>query len=146
MTARIDAVRGGDAGAELTGGRVQLAGARPDLGAATAALERIERTLAEHPWSAPEQRELEDAGLGPRQLAAATRLGRIIRLPGDIVLLPDAPARAMRELAALPQPFTTSDARQALATTRRVAIPLLEHLDARGWTRRLDGTHRTVVR
>ena len=65
--------------------------------------------------------------------------------PADIVLLPDAPARAMRELAALPQPFTTSDARQALGTTRRVVIPLLEHLDARGWTRR-DGNTRTVVR
>ena len=44
----------------------------------------------------------------------------------------------MRVLAALPQPFTTSEARQALGTTRRVAIPLLEHLTAAagpcGWT------------
>ena len=48
--------------------------------------------------------------------------------------------------SALPQPFTTSDARQALGTTRRVVIPLLEHLDARGWTRRLDAGHREVVR
>jgi selenocysteine-specific elongation factor len=52
----------------------------------------------------------------------------------------------MRELAALPQPFTTSDARQALDSTRRVVIPLLEHLDGRGWTRRLDGSHREVAR
>ncbi|MCC5785046.1 hypothetical protein CRM73_19325, partial [Kocuria sp. CCUG 69068] len=37
-------------------------------------------------------------------------------------------------------------ARQALGTSRRVAIPLLEHLDARGWTRRLDAGHRTVAR
>ncbi|WP_368839590.1 SelB domain-containing protein, partial [Kocuria sabuli] len=28
----------------------------------------------------------------------------------------------------------------------RVAIPLLQHLDARGWTRRLDACHRTGVR
>ncbi|WP_369821404.1 SelB C-terminal domain-containing protein [Kocuria sp. CNJ-770] len=62
------------------------------------------------------------------------------------MLLPTAPALAMRELARLPQPFTTSQARQALGTTRRVAIPLLEHLDARGWTRRLDAGHRTVAR
>jgi selenocysteine-specific elongation factor len=49
-------------------------------------------------------------------------------------------------LAALPQPFTTSAARQAMSTTRRVVIPLLEHLDARGWTRRIDAGHRMVVR
>jgi selenocysteine-specific elongation factor len=37
-------------------------------------------------------------------------------------------------------------ARQALGTTRRVAVPLLEHLDARGWTRRVDAAARVVVR
>ena len=63
-----------------------------------------------------------------------------------IVLLPDGPTRAVAQLAALPQPFTASEARQALGTTRRVAIPLLEHLDARGATRRVDDSRRTVVR
>ncbi|MFT4163965.1 MAG: SelB C-terminal domain-containing protein [Microlunatus sp.] len=43
-------------------------------------------------------------------------------------------------------PFPTSGARQALGTTRRVVIPLLEHLDSRGWTRRLDAGHREVVK
>ena len=52
----------------------------------------------------------------------------------------------MRVLAGLPQPFTLSAARQALGTTRRVAVPLLEHLDGRGWTRRLDGNVREVRR
>jgi selenocysteine-specific elongation factor len=52
----------------------------------------------------------------------------------------------MRELARLDQPFTASEARRALGTTRRIAIPLLEHLDARGWTRRVDAGHREVVR
>ena len=74
------------------------------------------------------------------------RAGRLLRLPDDVVLLPTAPALAMRVLAGLPQPFTTSDARQALGTTRRVVIPLLEHLDDRGWTRRTDGSHREVRR
>ena len=60
------------------------------------------------------------------------------------MLLPSGPAQAMRVLAALPQPFTTSEARQALDTTRRVAIPLLEHSDRRGWTIRVDGGHRRV--
>ena len=45
-------------------------------------------------------------------------------------------------MARLPQPFTVSQARQALDTSRRVAVPLLEHLDRRGLTERLDETRR----
>jgi selenocysteine-specific elongation factor len=134
------------AGLEVRDGRVWLPGVGGDLGPAESALAVIERRLAGDPFAAPERGELEAGGLGPRELAAAERLGRVVRLPDEVVLLPDAPARAMRVLAALPQPFTLSEARQALGTTRRVAVPLLEHLDARGWTRRVDGSHREVVR
>lgn len=135
------------AGAEVQAGRLGLVGVAPSLGErAEAGLRAIEARLAEEPFAAPEARELEAAGLGPREIAAAARLGRILRLPDDVLLLPKAPALAMRALARLPQPFTTSDARQALGSTRRVVIPLLEHLDSRGWTRRLDGSHREVRR
>jgi selenocysteine-specific elongation factor len=79
-------------------------------------------------------------------LAAAERAGRLLRLTESLVLLPSAPALAMRELASLAQPFTATQAKQVLHTTRRVAIPLLEYLDARGWTRRIDTVHREVVR
>ena len=78
--------------------------------------------------------------------AAAERARRVLRLQGGVVLLPSAPALAVQALAQLPQPFTTSQARQALSTSRRVAIPLLEYLDGRGWTRRIDDEHREVVR
>lgn len=135
------------AGAEVQAGRVGLVGVTPSLGdRAEVGLRAIEARLADEPFAAPEARELEAAGLGPREIAAAARVGRILRLPEDVLLLPKAPALAMRILAALPQPFTTSDARVALGSTRRVVIPLLEHLDARGWTRRLDGLHREVRR
>ncbi len=107
-------------------------------------LDLLERRLADSPFDAPERPELDAWGLGVADLAAAERLGRIIRLAPDLVLLPTGPALAMRTLSALPQPFTTSQARQALGTTRRVAIPLLEHLDRRGWTQRLDAGHRQV--
>ena len=70
----------------------------------------------------------------------------LFRSRDGLVLLPTAPALAMRELARLDQPFTASAARQALNTTRRVMIPLLEYLDARGWTRRIDAVQREVVR
>ena len=134
------------AGLEATGGVIRTPGRPADLGAAEAAVVELERRLRAQPFAAPEADDLAALQLGPRELAAAERAGRLLRLDGGVVLLPQAPALAMRRLAALPQPFTTSEARQALNTTRRVAIPLLELLDARGWTRRLDGTRRTIVR
>lgn len=136
----------GETGLEVAAGRVGLPGVTASLGKAEEGLRRIEERLDESPFEAPERPELDAAGLGPREVAAAVRTGRLVRLPDDVLLLPSAPAQAMRVLAALPQPFTTSEARQALGTTRRVVIPLLEHLDGRGWTRRLDGSHRQVVR
>ena len=135
-----------DAGLEQGGGHIRVAGARDDLGCAEAAVGEVEARLRAEPFHAPEADELSALRLGARELAAAERAGRVLRLRDGVVLLPTAPALAMRALARLEQPFTTSQARQALCTTRRVAIPLLEHLDARGWTRRLDAGHREVVR
>jgi hypothetical protein len=60
------------------------------------------------------------------------------------VLAPDAASRAARILARLPQPFTTAEARQALGTTRRVAIPLLEYMDRAGITQRLPDDRRRL--
>ena len=134
------------AGLEERDGVIRDPRSASGLGAAEAGIAALEARLRATPFAAPEADDLSALRLGARELAAAERLGRIIRLSDGVVLLPSAPALAMRELARLPQPFTTSQARQALGTTRRVAIPLLEHLDARGWTRRLDGTSREVVR
>ncbi|GAA4390855.1 selenocysteine-specific translation elongation factor [Tsukamurella soli] len=134
------------AGLESEGGVLSVPGHRDVLGPAEGAVAELERRLRAEPFAAPEADELAALRLGARELAAAERAGRILRLRDGVVLLPTAPALAMRELASLPQPFTTSAARQALGTTRRVAIPLLEHLDSRGWTRRIDGGHREVTR
>ena len=120
------------AGLEVSGGRVQVPGGTASLGPAEPALRELELRLAASPFVAPERDEMRDWQLGRRELAAAEKAGRLLRLDEDIVLLPSAPAQAMRELARLPQPFTLSEARQALGTTRRVAVPLLEHLDRRG--------------
>jgi selenocysteine-specific elongation factor len=100
--------------------------------------------LADAPFSAPDAERLRELGIDARAAAAAERAGLLRRLPGNILLGPDAPERAVRILAGLPQPFTTSDARQALGTSRRVAIPLLEWLDRAGVTRRLADDRRTM--
>lgn len=135
-----------DAGLEQVGGHIRVGDADAGLGPAESAVAELEARLRDEPFRAPEAHELTALRLGARELAAAERAGRVLRLRDGVVLLPTGPALAMRELARLEQPFTTSQARQALGTTRRVAIPLLEHLDAKGWTRRLDAGHRTVVR
>ena len=67
-----------------------------------------------------------------------------MRIADGVVLLADAPTKAADLLQELEQPFSASDARKAWGTTRRVAIPLLEMLDARGVTRRIDGTARVL--
>lgn len=131
---------------EQDGGHVRLPGSQGNLGAVEAAVAEVERRLKADAFHAPESDELVALGLGARELAASERAGRLLRLRDGVVLLPTAPALAMRTLAGLEQPFTTSQARQALGTTRRVAVPLLEHLDSRGWTQRLDAGHRKVVR
>jgi hypothetical protein len=68
--------------------------------------------------------------LGPRELAAAERAGRLTRIADGVVLGPDAFERATEVLEQLPQLFTVSEARRAFGTSRRVAVPLLEQLDA----------------
>ncbi|MFV0495084.1 selenocysteine-specific translation elongation factor [Mycobacterium sp.] len=134
-----------EAGLEQRGGHIRMLGGA-GLGEAEAAVSEVEERLDAEPFRAPEAYELQALALGGRELAAAERAGRLLRLCDGLVLLPTAPALAMRELSRLAQPFTASQARRALGTTRRVAIPLLEHLDARGWTRRVDAGHREVVR
>ncbi|MDK8307427.1 selenocysteine-specific translation elongation factor [Corynebacterium imitans] len=106
----------------------------------------LEAHLRRAPFQAPEAADLERWELGAKELAAAERAGRIIRLGAnrDIVLLADASTHATERLRPLDTPFTASQARKAWDTTRRVAIPLLEYLDAAGVTRRVDGTARVL--
>ena len=108
------------------------------------AVQAVLADLADAPFRAPDAERLRELGIDTRAAAAAERVGLLRRLPGNILLAPDAPERAARILAGLPQPFTTSGARQALGTTRRVAIPLLEWLDRAGVTRRLADDRRIL--
>ncbi|MEV0155573.1 selenocysteine-specific translation elongation factor [Micromonospora sp. NPDC050686] len=109
------------------------------------AVARVRAEFGDRPFRAPEAERLADLGLGPREIGAAVRAGALLRLAENVVLLPGAVDDAVRVLGRLPQPFTLSAARQALDTTRRVAVPLLELLDRRGATRRLPDDAREVV-
>jgi len=109
------------------------------------ALKTVEEALAAEPFRAPVADDLKALGLGPQELAAAVRAARLTKIADGVVLGPDALDRAAAVLKALPQPFTVSEARLALDTTRRVAVPLLEALDARRVTRRADDNTRRVL-
>ncbi|WP_369137327.1 selenocysteine-specific translation elongation factor [Modestobacter versicolor] len=107
------------------------------------AVDTIRARLAEAPFGAPEAGDLAAAGLGPRELAAAARDEQLVRIAEGIYLAPGIAELARDRLAGLAQPFTLSDARKAWETTRRVAVPLAEWLDARGVTvRQPDNTRR----
>src|SRR6202022_1673998 len=109
-----------------------------------AGVKAVRADLAGAPFMAPEAGRLRDLGLDARAIAAAARVGLLLRVTEQIVLAPGAQAEAARVLARLPQPFTTAEARQALGTTRRVAIPLLEYLDRAGITQRLPDDRRRL--
>lgn len=112
---------------------------RPTLPPAVgAAVDAVRGDLARTPFRAPEAGRLAELGLDRKALAAAVAAGALLRIAEGIVLLPGADAGAAAVLGGLPQPFTLSEARRALDTTRRVAVPLLEFLDARGYTERVD--------
>ena len=107
------------------------------------AVDAIRARLAADPFAAPEVPELAAAGLGVRELAAAVRSGQLVRVADAVYLAPGIADEARARLASIPQPFTLSQARQAWGTSRRVAVPLAEWLDAQGVTVRLpDNTRR----
>ncbi|SHN51989.1 selenocysteine-specific translation elongation factor SelB [Geodermatophilus obscurus] len=107
------------------------------------AVDGIRARLAADPFAAPDAEELRAAGLGPRELAAAVRDGQLVKIADGVHLAPGFEAQARARLAGVPAPFTLSQARAAWGTSRRVAVPLMEWLDARGVTERLpDNTRR----
>jgi selenocysteine-specific elongation factor len=108
------------------------------------AVRELRTDLEASPFRAPEAGRLRELGLDRKTLAAAERAGLLLRVGPGIVLAPDASPRAAEVLARLPQPFTTAEARQALDTTRRVAIPLLEYLDRLAITQRLPDDRRML--
>src|SRR6185437_4813818 len=90
------------------------------------AVQAVLDDLAGDPFAAPDTERLRALGLAARALAAAARVGLLLRVADLVVLAPGADKAAAGLLARLEQPFTTSQARQALRSSRRVAIPLLE--------------------
>jgi selenocysteine-specific elongation factor len=112
---------------------------------ATALVHELEADL----FSPPDVGELAARhGVDHRQLLAMQHRGEVVRA-GAIVFAGSAVAEAVRRLETLASgqeggTFTAAQAKEAWGTTRRFAIPLLEHLDTLGVTR-FDGKLRTLT-
>jgi selenocysteine-specific elongation factor len=133
----------------ISGGAVQIASAgahaSPNLPDTVLAAVRVLRAdLAAAPFVSPDAERLRKLGLDARTIAAAVHSGELMRISEHVVLAPGADLAAARILARLDQPFTAAQARQALATTRRTVIPLLEFLDSAAFTERLADDRRVV--
>lgn len=128
---------------------VIVPGDAPDTLAPTVrhAVAALAHRLAQRDLGVPTADDLATVGLGTAEISAAVRSGKLLRLAPGVVLLPDSVGRLVAALARLPQPFTAGQAREALGTTRKVIVPLLEHLAAHGHTyRTADGQHRVTGR
>ncbi|MCK1795249.1 SelB C-terminal domain-containing protein [Streptomyces sp. XM4193] len=110
----------------------------------SAALDRLLRRLADDPFGAPTRRQLGELGLTDAALALLVRRGHLERI-GPHHLAVGATDRAVARLRALEGPFGPGECARALGTSRRVAVPLLEALDAAGRTRRDSEGRRTLA-
>ena len=144
----VEALAREQAGVSLHDGYLTVApgevAAAPVPGPLLTAVRAVRSDLAGDPFRAPEAARLRELGLDTKAIAAAARAGLLLRVSDQVVLAPGAAGEAARALAELPQPFTTAEARQALSTTRRVAIPLLEYLDRARITERLPDDRRRL--
>ncbi|HTX00406.1 MAG TPA: SelB C-terminal domain-containing protein [Acidimicrobiales bacterium] len=142
LDARDRAVLEQTEGIAVSSGRALAQGAAPLPGLGGGATPGTERhwfvaALEEHLFNPP---TAEECGVDRAELAALTRAGAVVRLGGNLLVAASAVPEAARRLAALlrtrPEGITASEARAALETSRKYALPLLAHLDSIGATRR----------
>jgi selenocysteine-specific elongation factor len=121
----------------LASHRASTAG-REDADRLVALMEKAEPTP-------PSVKELIAQGFGAELIKAVCTDGRLVRISADVVLSPGFVARAeeiVRQRGRAPG-ITVSEFREALGTSRKYALPILEYFDARGLTRR-QGDYRVL--
>ena len=124
------------AGAIVREGSVlRLPSHRP--GIPSAEVERVAATVAAGEPVPPTIEELRRSGISMPTIDAAVRAGALVRIAPDLVLTPSFVARAVEVVrSAGSAGITVSEVRHRLGTTRKYAVPLMEHLDRAGLTRR----------
>ncbi|HEX5949439.1 MAG TPA: selenocysteine-specific translation elongation factor [Actinomycetota bacterium] len=111
--------------------RASLAGHEAEVDGLVAAVASAEPTP-------PTVRELLATGTRREVLDAAVRAGLLVAVSPEVVLTPAFVDRALSEVRAAGEAgLTVSALRERLGTSRRYAVPLVEHLDERRLTRRV---------
>jgi selenocysteine-specific elongation factor len=111
-----------------------------------AAGQKLRQTLAAKPLDPPSRKELAPDPTSQQALRFLLQTGEAIALSDDIVLSADALKTAIALTTNFLRqhgPAAAGELRQALGTSRRVVIPLLEHLDKQAITRR-EGDKRVL--
>jgi selenocysteine-specific elongation factor len=91
---------------------------------------RLVRAVADAEPTPPTVQELASAGFAPEMIDAAVRTGMLVRLSRDLVMTPGLVARAEALVRGSGKDgMTVSAFREAMGTSRKYALPLLEHLD-----------------
>jgi selenocysteine-specific elongation factor len=100
-------------------------------------LDRLTAAVAAGEPTPPSVSELQRGGFARETIDSAVRSGALVRIAPDLVLTPAFVERAVgivRE--AKGAGITVGDVRARLGTSRKYAVPLMEHLDRTGATRR----------
>ena len=122
------------------GPAIHLVEFTPSLGADDVAAWEAAQELLAADLAVPRASAL---GLSAEVTHALIRRGDLVRIDDDLVLLAVQIEAITAGLHALPDGFTVATFRDHFGLSRRHAVPLLEWLDAEGWTRR-RGDERSV--
>ena len=104
-----------------------------------AAGEALRRVLAAQPLDPPSRKQLAPDAASQRALRFLVETGEVVEVATDLTMSAGSVAQASAQVRAFigqHGPATVSELRQALGTSRRVVVPLLEYLDRTSVTRR----------
>ena len=107
---------------------------------------KLGRALAVKPLDPPSRKELAPDAISQRALRFLIDTGEVIEINTELVMTPASVAEATALIQAFIRghgPATVSELRQALGNSRRVIVPLLEHLD-RAFVTLRQGDKRTL--
>lgn len=114
----------------------------PEHSASTAGRDDADElvTVVSESWpSPPTVRELVEAGYGRELIRAACADGRLVQVSADVLVSPQIlqSAQEIVRRNAAPPGLTVSSFREAMGTSRKYALPILEYFDGKGLTRRV---------
>jgi len=131
-------------GVQRTGGTLHRATHLPELPAHLASAgQQIRTVLGDSQFKPPPRKEIATTQAAGEALRFLIRQGEVVEISPELVLAGSCYQKArqqVRQYLEANGPASVSKLRELLGTNRRVIIPLLEHFDREGLTRRRDNT------